>query len=147
MLHAASPLDCSATITMPAYLHALQQWVCEGSEVCQCSDADHQDHQHDGQLEVGVEGSGQDLGGCQQQGEVEHHAVPKAELRPASKHCLRYCMWYRRMSHIGSSHTVGRLSSPRSKPVFPADLSAYCGSGFTICSSGMWSGACICACM
>lgn len=66
------------------HLHALQEVVGEGSEVSQGCEAHHEDHEHDGQLEVGVQGSCKDLGGCQCQGQHQHYAVPEPQLWPVS---------------------------------------------------------------
>lgn len=47
------------------HLHALQEIVGKGSEVSMGCEAHHEDHEHDGQLEVGVQSGCKDLGGCQ----------------------------------------------------------------------------------
>ena len=46
------------------YLHALQKSVCERPEVGKCCDTNHEDHDHDAQLEVGVKSGCKDLRRC-----------------------------------------------------------------------------------
>ena len=44
-----------------AYLHSLGDGFFEGAEVTQHCETNHEDHEHDGELEVGVEGGGKNL--------------------------------------------------------------------------------------
>jgi len=48
-----------------------------------CCHTQDEDQEHDGQLEVGIQSNGKDLGCWQQQGQDQHNAVPKPKLRPA----------------------------------------------------------------
>ena len=71
-------------------VHALQQVINKWPEVCKGCDAKHEDHEHDGQLEVGVQGGCEDLGCCQGQCQDEDHTVPEPQLRPAGRQNLLF---------------------------------------------------------
>ena len=51
-----------------AYLHFLGCSVLDGAEVTQHREADHEDHEHDSELEVGVERGGKHLRRGQRKG-------------------------------------------------------------------------------
>ena len=73
-------------------LHALGEGLFKGLVVCQHSDAHHQHHQHDSQLEVGVQGCCKHLGCCQSQRLQQHYAVPEPEPVPAAtSHWVKVC--------------------------------------------------------
>ncbi len=64
----------------------------------QQNQADHQDDQHDGELEEGIQGSGKHLGCCQAQGLSQNYALPEPEPWPV-KQPLSVTSW---MRHIVS---------------------------------------------
>lgn len=66
-----------------ACLHSLHQPIFEWLQLSQGGDVDDQYRQHDGELEVGINGCCKHLGSSQAQGEVEHHCVPEAQPGPA----------------------------------------------------------------
>ena len=49
------------------------------------SQSQDENEQHDGQLEVGVQGNGKHLGSCQQKGDGQHNTVPEPQLWPARR--------------------------------------------------------------
>lgn len=67
-----------------AHLNMLRHAFSERADVGQHSEANEQDHEHDAQLEVAVQGGSQHLRASQREGLQQHKRVPEPQTAPAA---------------------------------------------------------------